>query len=136
MGVRIPLINSLTIAGRLTRDPETRTASGGAVYTKAGLAVDDGKDKDGKRKAFFLEVAAFNKSAERLSECRKGAPVMLEGRLSVVTLEKEGGDKRTYVDIIADGVHPLEWLDAPQTQSEPQGERVTPPPIPDDDIPF
>ena len=131
MGVRIPLINSLSIAGRLTCDPETRTASGGAVYTTSGVAVGL------KDKTFFLDVTAFNKSGERLAECAKGAPVLLEGRLAIRTVEKEG-QKRTYTSIIADGVHPLEWLDQPQTQAhgEPQGERIPPPPIAEDDIPF
>ena len=131
MGVRIPLINSLTIAGRLTRDPESRTASGGATYTTGNVAVGY------KEKTFFLDVTAFNKSAERLAECRKGAPVLLEGRLEIRTVENDGG-KRNYTSIVADGVHPLEWLDQPQTQAhgEPQGERIPPPPIPDDDIPF
>ena len=41
-------LNEVRMTGRLTRDPETSFSQGGKAMTKFAIAVNRGKDKDGK----------------------------------------------------------------------------------------
>jgi single-strand DNA-binding protein len=139
--LRIPLINRVQAAGRLTRDPEMLHSQQGTSYTKTGFAYAAPKDA----KATFVDIIAFGKTSERLIEMRKGAPIIVEGRLQIDRYEKEGQEKK-YVTIVADYIHALEWADDDAIAATPpparnDAQRVsTPPPHPastsEDDIPF
>ena len=139
--LRIPLINRVQAAGRLTRDPEMLHSPQGTAYTKTGFAYAAPKDA----KATFVDVIAFGKTSDRLIEMRKGAPIIVEGRLQIDRYEKEGQEKK-YITIVADYVHALEWADDDGAAATPpparnDAQRVSAPPAHhasscDDDIPF
>jgi single-strand DNA-binding protein len=142
--LRIPLINRVQAAGRLTRDPEILIAQKtGKEYARAGFAYAAPKDTP----AQFVDIMAFGYAVEKLMACRKGDPVIVEGRLQIDRYEKEGQEKK-YISIIADRVDCLEWKDdgehgsaATPPPARNDAQRVsTPPPHPassaDDDIPF
>ena len=53
-------MNNVILMGRLTRDPETRTAQSGTAVTRYTLAVK----RDVKDETDFINVIAFGKNGE------------------------------------------------------------------------
>jgi len=88
-------MNSVSIIGRLTRDPEQVATKGGTEMTTFSIAVDGRKD----------EVNFFDcKTAELVAKYKaKGEQVGVTGRLVQERWEKDGM-KRSAVRIIAEQV--------------------------------
>src|SRR5665647_3917786 len=86
-------MNSVSIIGRLTRDPEQVATKGGTEMTTFSIAVDGRKD----------EVNFFDcKTAELVAKYKaKGEQVGVTGRLVQERWEKDGM-KRSAVRIIAE----------------------------------
>lgn len=148
--VRVPDLNTVIIAGRLTRDPELKyIQSGRAVCTVSIANTRYYKDKSGERKedTSFIDATCWDKFAEYVGEkMKKGRPVIVEGRLKSESWEdKTSGQKRSKIQIMASRITPLDWDGEKQGgQSEsgrPESDRERSlrdieEPIPDDDIPF
>jgi single-strand DNA-binding protein len=114
--LRMPDINRVTIAGRLTRDPELRYIQSGTAVCKLGLAVSRKfKTKTGetREETLFVNATVWGQSGEWVGErLKKGAPVLVEGSLKSSEWEdKNTGQKRTAIDINATRVQPLAWED-------------------------
>lgn len=114
--LRMPDINRVTIAGRLTRDPELRYIQSGTAVCKLGLAVSRKfKTKTGetREETLFINATVWGQSGEWVGErLKKGAPVLVEGSLKSSEWEdKNTGQKRTAIDINANRVQPLAWED-------------------------
>ncbi len=144
--LRMPDMNKVFLAGRLTRDPELRYIQSGTALCKLGLAVSRKyrtKDGEQKEETLFINVTCWGKTAEYVGEnYHKGRPVFIEGRLKSDEWEdKNTGQKRTAIDVTADRVQALDWEDRgggggggrPQSKPEP---RAIEEPVPEDDIPF
>jgi single-strand DNA-binding protein len=87
------MYNKVTLVGRLTRDPESRTTSSGKQVANITLAVDRGfKDKDSNEsKADFIRVNIWEKQAElAMKYLTKGQLILIEGSLRTGSYEKEG----------------------------------------------
>ena len=70
-------MNSVSLIGRLTADPETRYFESGKVVAKFSIAVNRTKDE-----ADFFEIEAWEKTAEVVSQyCKKGSQVGISGSL-------------------------------------------------------
>ncbi len=150
--LRVPDLNMVIIAGRLTRDPELKYTQGGrAVCTVSIANTRFYKDKSGEKKedTTFIEATVWDKFAEYVGEkMQKGRPVIIEGRVKSESWEdKTSGQKRSKIQIMASRITPLDWDGEKQSghggQSEPRRESERPPatrdieePIPEDDIPF
>lgn len=122
--LRVPDLNKVLIAGRLTRDPELRYTSNNMAYCKLGMAnTRHYKGKDGNRneETLFIDVTVWGQMAEWVGEkLKKGRAVLVEGRLrSSEWDDKETGQRRTRMEINAERVVPLEW-DGDQGQREPK----------------
>lgn len=102
-------INQVILMGRLTRDPEQRTTSGGKTIASFSLAVDRGGDSD---TADFFEVTAWEKLGELVIQyLGKGRRVLVQGRLRQDSWDdKETGKKRSRVEVTASDVT---FLDGP-----------------------
>ena len=151
--LRVPDINKVLIAGRLTRDPELKYTSSGRPYCRVGVAnTRYYKTQDGERReeTTFVDMSLWGGQAEFVGErLRKGRPVLVEGRLRTAEWEdSQTGQKRTKLELNAQRLTPLDWDDdrggggsrpAPQ-RSQDSGSRPQPreieEPVPDDDIPF
>lgn len=142
--LRMPDLNKVLVAGRLTRDPELRYLPSGTALCKLGLAISRNyRTRDGERKedTTFINVSVWDKSAEYCGEnLRKGRAVIVEGRLQMNEWEdKQTGQKRSTIDIRAERVHQLEWEDRDGGggggSSRPAPRKIEEP-IPEDDIPF
>jgi single-strand DNA-binding protein len=101
-------LNRVTLVGRLTRDPELRTTSGGQEIANMRLAVTSrGKDDAGNwtDKSNFFDVTIFGKQAETAGQyLSKGRRIGVDGRLSWREWEGQDGSKRQTVEVIANDV--------------------------------
>jgi single-strand DNA-binding protein len=124
------------IAGRLTRDPETRFAPSGLAVANFSVAVKHRSKPggDAKEDVSFFDVVVFGKQGEKCAEyLSKGRPVLVEGRLRQRRWESDGV-KRSKVEILADNV---QFLGSPRGASAEGAPGAEPAPeAPDDDIPF
>lgn len=105
-------LNSVTLAGRLTRDVEVKMLSGDRAVASMGLAINrTWKDKDGTKKeeATFIEVTAWGKTAEHCGQyLRKGSAVFIEGRLKQDAWKTKDGEARQMLKVEA---HNVQFLD-------------------------
>jgi single-strand DNA-binding protein len=100
-------INQVILMGRLTRDPEMRTTSGGKSVTSFGLAVDKPGQEDS---ADFFDITAWEKLGELVNQyLTKGRRCLVQGRLSFRQWEQDG-QKRSKVEVVATDVT---FLDGP-----------------------
>jgi len=102
-------INQVILMGRLTRDPEQRTTTGGKTIASFSIAVDRGGDSDA---ADFFEITAWEKLGELVIQyLGKGRRVLVQGRLRQDSWDdKETGKKRSRVEVTATDVT---FLDGP-----------------------
>ena len=118
---RIPNINSVLITGRATADSILSYTESGSAYLKFRIASNRNyRDKSGewKEETTFAGITLWGNQAERLSErIKKGAPVMVEGRLSSYTREVDGF-KRTELSINAFRVQVLLKSTTPYPENE------------------
>ena len=109
--------NSITIVGNITRDPELRYTPSGQANVRLGVAVNrkwqDRSSGEWQEATSFFDVIAWRELAENVNESlKKGARVIVPGRLEQRTWEQEG-NKRSVVEIIADEIAPsLRWATA------------------------
>jgi single-strand DNA-binding protein len=89
-------LNTVTISGRLTRDPELAYTKDQSPVCKFTLAVNYAKDK-----ANFFEVSAWKGSAEACNKyLKKGSKCLVHGSLRQQTwVEKATSAKRSRVTI-------------------------------------
>ena len=138
-------MNSVSLIGRLTRDPDVRYSAGSqTAVARFTLAVDRQRAaREGEPTADFISIVCFGKTAELVEKyITKGRQVGVTGRIQTGSYDKDG--QRIYTtDVIADRV---EFLDRGNSSSEGSGNYGSSnntdqlPPgiatIDDDDIPF
>ena len=101
------MLNHITIAGRLTVDPELRRTQNGIAVVSFTLAVDrDFKAQNGGRETDFISVVAWRNTAEFVDQYfGKGRMAIVSGRLQVRSYTDKEGGKRTVYEVVADSVY-------------------------------
>ena len=102
------MLNQITIAGRLTRDPELRHTANGTAVASFALAVDrDYTSKDsGERETDFIDVVAWRSTAEFVCKYfTKGQMAIVSGRLQIRPWTDDNGNKRRSAEVVADHVY-------------------------------
>jgi len=118
--------NNITIVGNITRDPELRYTPSGQANVRLGVAVNrkwqDRNSGEWQEQTSFFDVIAWREMAENVNESlKKGARVIVTGRLEQRSWEQEG-NKRSVVEIIADEIAPsLRWATAKVEKTERRG---------------
>jgi len=99
-------MNSVSLVGRLTRDPEIKTTNSGSTYARFSIAVDRrGKDAG----TDFINIVAFGKTSEFIERYfRKGQRIGINGRIQTGSYEGKDGKKVYTFDIIAENVEFVE----------------------------
>jgi len=101
-------MNYVFLMGNLTRDPDKRTTSSGQAVSELGLAISDNyKDKDGKmvERTCFADIVVWGRVAETCTQfLKKGAPVLVEGKLQLDSWKTESGEKRSKLRVRANRV--------------------------------
>ncbi len=147
--LKMPDLNRVFLAGRLTRDPELKYTTNGKPYCKMSVAnTRYYKDKNGERQeeATYADATVWGPMAEFVGErLRKGRPVLIEGSLRTNKWEDAStGEPRSKLAINAQRVTTLDWEDsgggrssAPRPEpADTREPREIEEPIPEDDIPF
>jgi len=119
-------MNTVTVVGNLTRDPELRYTPTGQAVVKFSVAVNRFYvNRNGERveQTDFFTVNAWRSLAENVAESLKsGARVLVTGRIQSRTWETEDGAKRTVVEIEAEEVAAsLRWATAKLTKATKAG---------------
>src|SRR2546429_8290953 len=94
--------NLCTFIGRVGIEPEEYTSQEGMAVTRFRLAIDaPNKDKDTQ----WLTIISFKKLAETVATyVKKGALVLVSGRLSLRKYTDKQNLERTAVEILANEV--------------------------------
>ena len=120
-------MKTITIAGNVGKDAETRTTQGGDSVTSFNVAVEDRQGKE--KSTLWFSCSLWGKRGESLKPyLTKGSKVAVSGDLS--TREHEG---KTYLQIRADQVTLMGGgQDRTERQEAPPSQRNAM----DDEIPF
>jgi len=114
-------VNSVTLAGNLTRDPELRTTQSGSAVLSMGVAVNERrKDASGNwvDNPQFFDLTMFGNRAEKIAPyLTKGTKVTVQGRLHYSSWQAQDGSKRSKVDVIVDEI---EFMSRGQQQAPRQ----------------
>ena len=126
--------NQVTLIGNLTRDLELRYTPKGTAVAKAGLAINRKWTNDsGERKeeVVFVDVDMFGKTAENTAQyMRKGGNILISGRLKLDKWDdKQTGQKKSRLGVIAESVQFLGGGDGNQTERQPGQERAAQKPL-------
>jgi single-strand DNA-binding protein len=96
-------LNRVTLLGNLGADPELRYTQGGGAVLNIRLATTESyldKDKQRKERTDWHSVTVWGKRAEALAKLiGKGSQVLVEGRLSTSSYEKDG-EKRYRTEVL------------------------------------
>lgn len=102
------MLNTITIAGRMVRDPELRRTNSGKAATSFTLAVDrDFKNQQtGEKEVDFLDCTAFGAAGENAAKYfRKGQMAIVTGRLQIRQYADKNGQKRRQAEILVSNVY-------------------------------
>lgn len=124
--LRMPDINTVLIAGNLTKDPVFRRTTNGTPVTNFWIASNRRfRDNNGqwRENVCFVGVVAWYKLAENCAQnLRKGNAVIIEGELQSRSLRSEAGRNRSIVEIKARRIQFLNRRD--ESMSEIEAESV------------
>mgnify|MGYP004471311183 CR=1 FL=1 len=102
-------INSVSITGNLTSDPELKATAGGSNVLSMGVAVNE-RRKDPATGEWgdypnFVDCVVFGNRAEALARIlAKGAKVAVHGRLRQDRWQDQDGRNRSRIEVVADEV--------------------------------
>jgi len=98
-------MNKVILIGRLTRDPEVRYSQSAepVAICKFSIAVNRRFKRDGESDADFINCVALGKTGEFVEKYfNKGKKIGVIGRLSVRTYDDQGGQKRTWTEVVVE----------------------------------
>lgn len=132
-------LNSVTIMGNLTRDPQTNTTPSGQTVTNMSLALNRVyKDQSGQfqEATDYIDVVAWGQLAEQVADrLHKGSRALVQGRLQSRSWEQDG-QKRTKIEVLANDVTFLDGANdttAPDNAKEDMGRSIGLDDLPDFD---
>ena len=102
-------INSVTLVGNLTRDPELRHTPSGTPVCSLRLAVNtrrkDAASGQWVEKPNYFDITVWGQQGENCAQyLGKGRQVGVQGRLEWREWETQEGAKRQAVEVVADTV--------------------------------
>lgn len=136
------MLNTISLMGRLTRDPELRRTQSGTAVTSFTLAVDrDFKSADGAKDTDFIDVVAWKGTAEMAAKyLSKGRMAVVKGRLQLRDWTDKEGHKRRSAEVMAESVFFADshaaGSGASAQPATPGFSEITEADEPDEDLPF
>ncbi len=109
-------MNSVSLIGRLTADPELKYTQSNTAFTRFSIAVDRSYVKAGQeRQADFISIVAWDKRAEMICKYfQKGRRIAIIGQIRTGSYTDKDGNKRYTFEVWADNV---EFCDSKQSTS-------------------
>lgn len=136
-------VNRCELSGRVTRDGELKTTTGGTAVLTFGLAFNDRKRNAAgawEDVPNFIDCVLYGKPAESMAQyVTKGKHAFLAGKLKYSSWERDG-QKRSKIELIVDTID-LASSGGKQQQQQAQPAYGTPQKaiqddLYDEDIPF
>ncbi len=124
--LKMPEINSVVIAGNLTKDPTIRETSNRTPVVNFHVAVNrrfkDSRDQ-WQEDVCYVGVVAWNKLAESCkNRLKKGNAVLIDGELQSRTFKTDDNKSRTIVEIKAKKIQFLNKLSHNNSEYEKKSE--------------
>ena len=97
------VLNSVTISGNLTRDPELRSTPSGTSVCKLSVAVNERVKKGDNWEDYpsYIDITAWASLGEQMArQLSKGSPVAIQGQIRQDRWEKDG-ENRSKVYVVA-----------------------------------
>jgi single-strand DNA-binding protein len=114
--------NKIILLGNLTRDPVLSYLPSQTAVINFGLATNrkwTGQDGQKKEEVCFVDCKAFGKLAENINKyCKKGNPLLIEGRLNFNQWEKEGV-KHSKHDVVVESMQLMGGKAGSQAKAAP-----------------
>ena len=131
-------MNSLTIIGNVTRDPELRSTTSGKNVCSFTVAVNRRKKIEGQPDADFFRVSAWEQLADVCQKfITKGKKVCVIGSVGVHTYTNQKGETVANMDVLA---REVEFLSPRQEEAPAQpvqrDEQTKMEVVQTDDLPF
>lgn len=115
----MPELNSVIIAGNLTKDPIFRQTTNGTPVVNFSVASNRrfrDKNDEWKEDVCYVGIVAWNRLAESCRDkLKKGNAVLVDGELQSRTFKTEDGSNRTIVEIKA---RRIQFLNKRMSESE------------------
>lgn len=120
--LKIPELNSVIIAGNLTKDPVCRQTTNGTPVINFTIATNR-RYRDASNQwqedVCYVGVVAWNKLAISCKErLKKGSAVLIEGELQSRSWKSEDGSPRHTVEIKARRIQFLNRVTRPSVEAE------------------
>lgn len=129
-------INTYTVSGNLTKDPELRATTSGTPVCNGSICYNSrrkGQSGDWEDVPNFFDFVAFGKAAEVLARKQKGGRIVLNGELTQRSWESKEGERRSKVELLV-----REFVDASRQggTKRPAQEQPNEQDMYEEDIPF
>ena len=100
-------MNKVVLLGRVVRDPEVRyTQNNNTMVCSFSLAVNRRFKQEGQPDADFINIVAWNKTAEFVAKYfTKGQQVAVVGRIQTRNYDNSEGKKVYVTEVVAEEVH-------------------------------
>lgn len=138
------MLNHITAAGRLTKDPELRRTQNGVAVASFTIACDrDIKDASGNKQTDFIDCVAWRNTAEFVDKYfTRGRMAIVSGRLQMREWTDKNGNNRRNAEILAENVYfadskrAVENTEKNETKEAAQTVDFDQVEIDDDELPF
>lgn len=100
------MLNTITIQGRLTRNPELRRTGSGKAVANFAVACERDFNEGGEKATDFIECVAWRNTAEFASKYfSKGKMAVVKGRLQIRPYTDKDGNKRTAAEVVVESLY-------------------------------
>lgn len=98
---------SVTLVGRVGKDPESRSTSGGKTVVSFSIAVEDGFGD--RATTSWFDISVWDKLAEAVPKfVKRGAMVLVEGTIRIREYTDNSGNKRKATEVTGQTVKRLD----------------------------
>ena len=100
------MLNEIILQGRLTDTPELKKTNSGKSVTSFTLAVERDFSTSGEKETDFINIVAWNGTADFITKYfTKGKQMLVKGSLQVRKWQNQNGEQRYSTEVIADKVY-------------------------------
>lgn len=103
------MINSVSLTGRITRDPEVKKTANGTSVSSYTLAVDRKIKVPGQPEADYIPCVTYGKQADTMAQyLHKGSLIGVEGHIQTRNYDNKQRQRIYITEVITDSITFLE----------------------------